>query len=100
MKMFGVHCLLCQGDLEILQIVNGGLHTKCTNCGHIGRPEIRQINNTVYSNFTRNPKNPRKAVDVQYSRSNRPSSPPQSTKTPSGTWNKDSFLPASYKKIG
>lgn len=77
MKIFGGHCLLCNGDLEMLQVVNGAIHTRCISCNHISRPEIKSIKqNTVYSQFAR------KSVDVEYSRPN------NQRKTISGTFRK------------
>ena len=65
MKMFGAQCGFCKGELEMLQIVNGAIHTRCVQCNHIGRPEIKAIsNNSVYSRFAG------KSVDVEYSRPN------------------------------
>ena len=65
MKIFGGHCRLCNGELEMLQVVNGSIHTRCTSCNHISRPEIKLTRpNTVYSPFAR------KSVDVEYSRPN------------------------------
>lgn len=88
MEIYGIHCLLCSGDLETLNVTNGTIHTRCINCGHTSRPNPKQIkNNQVFSRFAN------KSVEVQYSRSK--SQPPPSQ---SGTFSRPHFESAGLRK--
>lgn len=59
--IFGIQCLLCKNDLEVLDVANGTIHTKCSVCGHIDRPELKTIENKVFSRFNN------RSVNVEYS---------------------------------
>lgn len=63
MVIYGIRCAYCSGELEMLNTVNGAVHTRCVQCEHISRPEIKSTKqNAVYSKFAG------KSVDVEYSR--------------------------------
>lgn len=81
MQIFGLKCLLCSGELETLQVLNGTIHTRCVSCGYVARPEAKGVKNKAYSNFNK------KTVDIEYSR----------PKPKSGTFNRVS---APIKKYG
>jgi hypothetical protein len=62
MYIFGLKCNYCDGSLNVLNMQNSVLSTKCTKCGHISNPKpIDFSHNLVYSKFAN------KKVEVQYS---------------------------------
>lgn len=43
MTIFGLSCTYCTGKLETLRIVNGVVHTRCTECNTISEPKPKEI---------------------------------------------------------
>jgi len=81
MEIYGLHCSNCGGDLEVLNLVNGTIQTKCKQCNLVSRPnpKIFTKTNQVYSKFAK------KSVEVEYSR---PRSNHPNATSKSGTYTK------------